>query len=82
MKPKFVSFKNGCERYLINVNNISSVILSEFEAALITITYLDGSVDEIKVVDEDVEIANNIVDGIIRAIECEDRVYIIGGVGQ
>jgi len=46
------------------------------------ITSIDGRVDEIKVVDEDVEIANNIIYGIICAINSEDRVYIIDGVGQ
>lgn len=81
MKPKFVTFNNGSERYLINVNDISTVVLSEFENALITITSMDGNMTEIKVVDDDIVIANNIIDGIINAINSDLYMYEIKDVG-
>lgn len=81
MKPKFVTFNNGVERYIINVNDISTVVLSEFENALITITSMDGTMTEIKVVDDDIVIANNIIDGIINAINSDLHMYEIKDVG-
>lgn len=80
MKPKFVAFNNGVERYIINVNDISTVVLSEFENALITITSMDGNMTEIKVVDDDIVIANNIIDGIINAINSDLYMYEIKDV--
>lgn len=80
MKPKFVSFKNGCERYLINVNDISTVVLSEFEHAILTISTLDGSMTEINIIDDDILVANNIIDGIINAINSDLYMYEIKDV--
>ncbi len=82
MKLRFVSFKNGRERYLFKVDNLSSVALRETDLSglILEITSIDGRVDEIEVANH--EVANNIIYGIICAINSEDRVYIIDGVGK
>lgn len=78
MEPRFVTFRNGCERYLINVNDISTVVMSEFQPHLITISSLDGSLTEIDIADDNTTAAaHSIVDGIINAICSNKKLYEI-----
>lgn len=78
MEPRFVTFRNGCERYLINVNDISTVVMSEFQPHLITISSLDGSLTEIDIADDNTTaVAHSIVDGIINAICSNKKLYEI-----
>lgn len=74
MKPRFVAFNNGAERYLFNIDNISSVMISEFADKLLTIESLDGSLTEIDCVD--IDYANNIYNGIINALNAPSNVMI------
>lgn len=81
MNPKFVTFNNGSDRYLFNINNISTVAIHENDVCVlvIEITSIDGSVDEIAI--GDYEVANNIFDGIINAINSDFYMYEIKEVG-
>ena len=83
MEPRFVTFRNGCERYLINVNDISTVVMSEFQPHLITISSLDGSLTEIDIADDNTTTAaHSIVDGIINAICSNKKLYEIVEIGE
>lgn len=76
MKPRFVAFNNGSDRYLFNINNISTVAIHENDVCVlvIEITSIDGSVDEIAI--GDYEVANNIFDGIINALNAPSNVMV------
>jgi len=74
MKPRFVAFNTGAERYLFNLDNISSVMVSEFADKLLTIESLDGTLTEIDYVD--IDYANDIYNGIIDALNAHPNVGV------